>query len=107
MPRLASARLLASASAPTQSSAKSTGAPMSSFNFAAAGARVYLELTVPLGLPRCEASTSRAPRSRAKASVGSVSRIRVSSVTRPPAFERHVEINADKHAFAGEFEVAN
>src|SRR5689334_9976285 len=49
----------------------------------AAGFRLILELHLPLGLPRCEASIRRAPLRRAYSMVGSVSRILVSSVTLP------------------------
>ena len=101
-----SARLFASASAPTQSAANSTGAPSKSASFAATGRKLYFGSGLPFGRPRCEASTSRAPRSRASFSVGSVSAMRVSSVTLP-VLERHVEIHAHEDALPREIEIAN
>ena len=41
--------------------------------------------TLPFGRPRCETSTSEAPRSRSGSIVGSAARMRVSSATRPPS----------------------
>ena len=60
---------------------------------AAAGARRtdgdgrerQLGLPLALGFPRCEAQMTRAPRSSASRTVGSVSTMRVSSATRPPS----------------------
>src|SRR5579864_6024997 len=49
----------------------------------AAGLRVILALNLPLGRPRCEARISRAPLRKAYSMVGRVSRMRVSSLTRP------------------------
>src|SRR6185437_9495747 len=49
----------------------------------AAGFRLILLFTLPFGRPRCAARISRAPLRRAYSMVGRVSRIRVSSVTRP------------------------
>ena len=57
--------------------------PSNSCSRAATGASEYFGSTLPLGRPRCEASTSRAPRSVARRSVGRVSRMRVSSPTFP------------------------
>src|SRR5262249_48793896 len=50
----------------------------------AAGLRLILGFGFPLGRPRCEARISLARFCKAYSIVGSVSRIRVSSVTRPP-----------------------
>src|SRR5262249_2278905 len=51
----------------------------------AAGLRLILGLGFPLGRPRCEARISLARFCKAYSIVGSVSPIRVSSVTRPPS----------------------
>src|SRR5262245_12822203 len=51
----------------------------------AAGLRLILGLGFPLGRPRCEARISLARFCKAYSIVGSVSRMRVSSVTRPPS----------------------
>src|SRR5579863_2417841 len=78
-----SALLCASTPGPTQSSPNATGLPSNSSNFFAAGCSEYFGSGPPFGRPRCEASTSRPPFSMASFNVGSVSRIRVSSVTTP------------------------
>ena len=80
---MVSARLLTSGSGPMQSDANSTDAPNNSANRLTTGRKLYLGSGLPFGRPRCEAKTRRAPRSRASFSVGKVSRIRVSSATRP------------------------
>src|SRR6478672_4507274 len=49
----------------------------------ATGFSVILGLGLPLGRPRCDARISRAPWRRAYSMVGSVSRMRVSSMTPP------------------------
>src|SRR5436190_16856788 len=51
----------------------------------AAGLRLIFGLGLPLGRPRCEARISLARFCNAYSMVGSVSRMRVSSVTRPPS----------------------
>src|SRR5215471_5082201 len=78
-----SALLLASASAPTQSAANATALPSNSSSFFAAGFSEYFASGPPFGLPRWDASTNRPSFSIASFSVGSVSRMRVSSVTTP------------------------
>src|SRR5271165_6320242 len=78
-----SALLFDSASGPTQSAANATDFPSNSSSFFAAGFKEYFGSGPPLGLPRCDASTKRPPFSIASFNVGSVSRIRVSSVTTP------------------------
>ena len=57
--------------------------PSFSANRTATGDSDSSGLRLPLALPRCEAQITRAPRSRASRTVGSVSTIRVSSETRP------------------------
>src|SRR6185312_1781052 len=52
-------------------------------NRSAAGFRLILLFTLPLGRPRCAARISLAPLRSAYSMVGRVSRMRVSSVTRP------------------------
>ncbi len=49
---LPSARLFASASAPTQSPANSTGAPSRSASFEATGRKLYFASGLPFGRPR-------------------------------------------------------
>src|SRR6266436_734471 len=78
-----SALLCDSTPGPTQSNADATGRPSNSSNFFAAGCSEYFDSGPPLGRPRCEASTSLPPFSMASFNVGSVSRMRVSSVTKP------------------------
>src|ERR1700730_7234158 len=77
------ALLFPSVSAPTQSFAEAAHFPSSSSSFFVVGFKEYFGSGPPLGRPECEASTRRAPFSIASFSVGSVSRIRVSSVTTP------------------------
>ena len=60
----------------------------------------------PLGRPRCDARTRRAPRSIASFSVGSVSRMRVSSGDRA-LIERDVEIHANEDSLACQVQVAD
>src|SRR6266478_1883910 len=78
-----SALLCDSTPGPTQSNANATGRPSNSSNFFAAGCTEYFVSGPPFGRPRCEASTSLPPFSIASFNVGSVSRMRVSSVTAP------------------------
>src|SRR6516164_4716304 len=52
-------------------------------NRSATGFRLIFGLGLPFGRPRCEARIRRAPWRNAYSIVGSVSRIRVSSITRP------------------------
>ena len=67
----------------------------------ATGASEYFASGFPFGRPRCESSTTRAPRSqRARRCVGSAARMRVSSVTRAVVVERHVEVDAHERALA-------
>src|SRR5579859_3712426 len=66
-----------------QSAPNATGLPSNSSSFFAAGRTEYFGSGPPFGRPRCEASTSRPPFSIASFNVGSVSRMRVSSVTTP------------------------
>src|SRR5579883_2041429 len=66
-----------------QSAANCTGLPSSSESRVATGRRLILGLGLPLGRPRCEARIRRAPCSTAYRIVGSVARIRVSSVMDP------------------------
>src|SRR5712692_10411590 len=79
----ASDLLFDSGTGPTQSEENRTGRPMSSSSFLATCTSEYFESGPPLGRPRCEATTRRPPFSMARRSVGSVSRMRVSSVTTP------------------------
>src|SRR5207248_5169992 len=75
------ALLCASAPGPMQSKAKAAGLPRSSSSFLAAGFSEYFASGPPLGRPRWEARIRRPPFAMARRSVGSVSRMRVSSVT--------------------------
>src|SRR5215468_6386066 len=77
------ALLCPSTPGPTQSAPNATGLPSSSSSFFAAGRTEYFGSGPPFGRPRCDASTSRPPFSIANFNVGSVSRMRVSSVTAP------------------------
>ena len=51
----------------------------------ATGSSEYFASGFPFGRPRCESSTTRAPRSSSASIVGSAARMRVSSVTRAPS----------------------
>ena len=82
-------------SGPTTSGAWCTGASISSPSRSDTGAS-EVSGSRPFGRPRCEQSTSRAPRSSSSSIVGSAARMRASSVTRP-SVERHVEVHAHEH----------
>ena len=70
-PRRARGRRAArSASGPMQSSTNRTGRPSSSAKRTATGASESSGFGLPLGLPRCEAQRTRAPRSSASRTVG-------------------------------------
>ena len=73
----------ASTSGPTQSATHVTSAPSSSESLSPTGARRISSTTLPPGLPRCEHSTTTAPRSLRYSIVGSAPRMRESSLMRP------------------------
>ena len=103
----ASALLFASASAPMQSAANSTGfPPSSSFRRAATGARTVLRIHFALGPPQMRGEHQ--PRAALGGQAQSRQRFADARVVRhTSAFERHVEIHADENALAGHFEIAN
>jgi len=76
---------VARALSPTVSVANATGLPRSSPRRAATGAREYAGSGAPLGRPRWAVTTTRAPASASSRMVGTLARIRPSSVIVVPA----------------------
>lgn len=75
-----SAPTTSAALSPTVSVANTTGEPRSSPSRAATGAREYAGAGAPSGRPRCAVTTTRAPASASAWMVGTLDRIRPSSV---------------------------
>ena len=90
-----------SASGPWQSSMKRTERPVSSHSGFTSSAVDMSGRFWPLGRPKCDSSSTIAPRSRQLGIVGSSARSRVSSLT-DAVLHRHVEVDADQHALAGQ-----
>ena len=90
---------------PTQSSAKITSRPSKLARCAPTGSSEKSGLRFPLGRPRCDASTTRAPWSIAWWIVGSAARMRVSSSHVAFGRERHVEVDPDERRATLQFEV--
>ena len=84
LPRPEPSRQASPTSGPTTAGASVTSEPSSSPSRAATGA-IENAGSAPFGRPRCETSTSAAPRSRSSSMVGSAARIRASSSTSPSA----------------------
>ena len=70
---------------PTVSVANATGVPSSSPSRSATGFSEYLSSGAPFGRPRCAVTTTRAPASASSLIVGTLARIRPSSVIRAPS----------------------
>ena len=73
------------ADSPTVSRANATGVPSSSPRRAATGAREYRSSGAPFGRPRWAVTTTRAPASASRRMVGTLARMRPSSVMRDPS----------------------
>ena len=91
----------ASGPSPTTSSSAITSTPSSSPSRSATGPRRRSSLRLPFGLPRCDATTSAAPRVDQLAERGD-GRADPHVVGDPAALERHVEVGADEDPAAGD-----